>query len=104
MHLLKFVDSLVQEFILAKKHEQSAAINSAHIDIDDLLENGIFPDSKPTSLSKKALYSVCITLGIQGGDSLIEKTLKEYSVEFGAEKGKTLRRLWALASDTWKSF
>lgn len=100
--LVDHIDHLVSVYI----EERSAAatgkiLSGRDIDVESILEYGIFPPDDPATPTRMALLSIGVTLGFVGGRDLMHEVHEAYKAKYGAGKAGTLSVRWDTAANIW---
>jgi len=100
--LVDHIDRLLSEYI-AKREETATGklMRGSNIDIEKIIEHGVYPPDDPATPTRMALLSIGETLGWVGGMALLCQVYDAYEAKHGAKKANSLSARWDSAAGLW---
>lgn len=100
--LVDHIDRLLSEYI-AKRGEAATGklVRGSDIDIEKIIEHGVYPPDDPATPTRMALLSIGETLGWVGGEALMHQVHDAYEAKHGAKKANSLSARWDSAAGLW---
>lgn len=98
--LIDHIDGLMERR-LAARAKKPKMTTLTEINIESILEHGVYPPDDPSSGPRLALLAVGETLGRVGGKDLMLRVLRAYSNKYGSEKAGRLSDRWQTAAEIW---
>lgn len=100
--LVDHIDSLLSEYIAKRgKAATGNLLRVSNIDIETIIEHGVFPPDDPATPTRMALLSIGKTLGWVGGEALMRQVHNAYEAKYGAKKANGLSARWNTAAGLW---
>ncbi len=92
--LLEEIDQLLSEYLDAAIAVEPKIIMGEQVDLEEMLEHGVFPPSDPRSRSGKGLLVIARKLMAEGGTAQLAHVLGEYGQKYGAKRAAKLNARW----------
>ena len=100
--LVYYIDSLHSEYVVKQiKSATGRVVMGSEIDIEKIIEHGVYPPDDPATPARLALLAIGKTIGLIGGEDLMHQIHDAYEVEYGAKKASSLSARWDSAAGLW---
>ena len=99
--LLNNIDMLVTQSLAKRSGKRSRIALPDDVDIENILESGVYPPDDPTSAPRRTLLAIGETLGLVGGSELMHQVHNAYEAQYGIRRAAILSVRWDTAAGLW---
>ena len=101
--LVDHIDSLLSTYLSERKRttRPGKMVRAEDMDIDRILDEGLYPPDDSTTPTRLAILSIGETLGRIGGEALMQQVHDAYEAKYGASKANSLSARWDSAAGIW---
>jgi len=101
--LVDHIDGLLSTYLSEREKilRSGKVVRAEDIDIDRILDEGLYPPDDPTTPTRLAILSIGETLGRVGGEALMHQVHDAYEAKHGVSKANSLSARWDSAAGIW---